>query len=70
VVGRGGHSVISGGGDVIAAGEVRFVNGTVRSLNNASGHYRPTGDSPRKAAESAFEAAGFPAAGTYKEIKQ
>ncbi len=70
VIGRGGHSLLSGGGDVLAAGEVKFVNGVVRTLNNASGHYRPSGDSARKAAESAFEAAGFPATGKYKEVKQ
>jgi hypothetical protein len=68
-VGRGGHSLLSGGGDVLAAGEVRFVNGVIKEINNASGHYRPTGDSAKNAAESAFEYAGFPAAGKYKETK-
>jgi filamentous hemagglutinin len=70
VIGRGGHSLLSSGGDVLAAGEVRFANGTVKALNNASGHYQPNGESARKAAESAFESAGFPAAGKYKETKK
>jgi RHS repeat-associated protein len=54
VVGRGGHIDLSRGDDVLAAGEVRVVNGEVRMLNNASGHYKPDA-SIEGIARSAFE---------------
>ena len=69
VIGRTGHTSLSGGSGVIAAGEVKFVNGQVKTLNNASGHYRPSGESAKNAAESAFERAGFNARDKYEEIK-
>lgn len=50
-----------------AAGEVQFLNGDVKWLNNASGHYKPVGANAKKAAESAFEQAGFNGAGKYTE---
>jgi RHS repeat-associated protein len=59
VVGRSGHVSLAGGGDVLAAGEANFVNGTLKSVNNASGHYAPSGASAQNAAESAFQKAGF-----------
>ncbi|HYC71778.1 MAG TPA: hypothetical protein VEB66_11265, partial [Opitutaceae bacterium] len=41
VLGRG-HSVISGGDEVVFAGSIKFDNqGHVREVTNASGHYRP-----------------------------
>lgn len=67
VIGREGHISLARGAGVTAAGEARFVNGAIRSLNNASGHYRPAGDSARQAAEGAFNNAGFNASGTYVE---
>ncbi|MGH8051121.1 MAG: RHS repeat-associated core domain-containing protein [Arenimonas sp.] len=67
VIGKTGHTSLSGGANVLAAGEARFVNGALKSLNNASGHYKPSGPSAAEAAESAFERAGFKAAETYKE---
>lgn len=60
-------AILSLGADVMAAGEVRFVNGAVRSIDNASGHYRPTGASARQAAEAAFGRSGFDAVGKYSE---
>lgn len=67
VVGRTPHTSLSLGADVMAAGEVRFVNGAVRSIDNASGHYRPTGASARQAAEAAFGRSGFDAVAKYSE---
>jgi hypothetical protein len=67
VTGRTIHPTLSGGADVLAAGEARFVNGALRSINNASGHYRPSGASAQAAAEAAFGRAGFDAAGKYTE---
>ena len=67
IIGRTGHTSLSRGADVLAAGEARFANGSLRSLDNASGHYRPSGNSAREAAESAFERSGFDAADKYRE---
>jgi len=67
VIGRTGHTSLSQGADVLAAGEARFVNGSLRSLDNASGHYQTSGMAARSAAESAFQKAGFDAAGKYTE---
>jgi len=67
VIGRTGHPSLSGGADVLAAGEARFVNGRLQSINNASGHYQPSGAAAQSAAESAFERAGFDATGKYIE---
>ena len=58
MVGRGGHIDLSRGAGVAAAGEVRVVNGEVRMLNNASGHYQPDA-SIGGIARSAFENAGL-----------
>jgi hypothetical protein len=65
VIGRTPHTSLSRGADVLAAGEVRFVNGTLRSIDNASGHYRPNGTAAQDAAETAFGRAGFDASGKY-----
>jgi hypothetical protein len=69
VVGKTGHISLSRGGDVLAAGEVKFVNGEIRSINNASGHYRPSGESAQNAAQAAFQNAGFSSFGKYSEVK-
>ncbi|WP_315774135.1 MULTISPECIES: RHS repeat-associated core domain-containing protein [unclassified Bradyrhizobium] len=69
VLGRSGHIALSGGADVRAAGEARFVNGELRAIDNASGHYQPSGLSAQAAAEEAFGKAGFDAAGKYIERK-
>ena len=68
VLGKGGHTALANGRDVLAAGEVKFVNGSIRSINNQSGHYQPSGSSAQRAAESAFEKAGFDSAGKYVEM--
>jgi len=36
------HSWLSQGEDVIAAGEIKYSNGKIVEINNASGHYLPT----------------------------
>lgn len=36
------HSWLSKGEDVLAAGELKFRNGNLVEINNASGHYLPT----------------------------
>nr|WP_251044664.1 MULTISPECIES: RHS repeat-associated core domain-containing protein [unclassified Lysobacter] len=69
IVGRTPHTSLARGADVIAAGEARFVNGELRSIDNASGHYRPSGESARDAAEAAFNRAGLNASGKYTERK-
>ena len=62
-----GLTALARGADVLAAGEVRFFQGSVKQINNASGHYKSAGDSARSAAESAFINSGFAAAGRYVE---
>ncbi|MCB9560991.1 MAG: hypothetical protein H6708_11340 [Kofleriaceae bacterium] len=46
-----------------------FVDGEIKSINNSSGHYLPSGESPAQVAEQAFEEAGFAAAGKYVEMR-
>ena len=66
---RYGHIDLANGGDVLAAGEVRIVNGEVVSINNASGHYRPSGPTAQVAAEDAFASSGLPVrTGAYEEV--
>ncbi len=67
IIGRTPHTSLSRGADVLAAGEARFVNGALRSIDNASGHYRPSGTMAQSAAESAFQRAGFDSANKYIE---
>jgi len=38
------HTFLTGGADVLAAGTVKFNNGSIRAITNASGHYIPTPD--------------------------
>jgi hypothetical protein len=69
VVANRGHIDLANGSDVLAAGEVRIVNSQIRSINNASGHYRPSGSSTQSAAEDAFNALDLDVApGEYREI--
>ncbi len=66
---RFGHIDLANGGNVLAAGEFRIVQGQVRSINNASGHYRPVGPSAQAAAEQAFGSSGLMVrSGAYTEI--
>lgn len=54
-----GHLDLAQGKDVLAAGEGKILNGNVNFLDNASGHYLPTGQSAQQAAVDAFSNAGF-----------
>ncbi len=66
---RYGHIDLANGGDVLAAGEVHIVNGQIRSINNASGHYQPSGSAAQSAAENAFSGLDLDIApGAYREI--
>ena len=67
VIEKTGHLSLSQGANVLSAGEARFVNGALNSINNASGHFKPFGSSAANAAESAFGNAGFEAAGKFIE---
>jgi hypothetical protein len=64
----GGHIDLAGGAPVRAAGEVTIVRGQVHQINNASGHYRPSGPGAQAAAERAFDALGFRTADRYVEL--
>ncbi|WP_233295403.1 DUF4214 domain-containing protein [Massilia antarctica] len=54
-----GHFDLAKGGNVLAAGEGRIFSGQVKFLDNASGHYVPSGPSAQDAAIRAFTNAGF-----------
>jgi filamentous hemagglutinin len=61
------HIGLSGGKNVLAAGEAKLVNGQIRYIDNLSGHYQPSGPSALFAAEKAWSNAGFNAFGKYVE---
>ena len=63
----GGHIDLAGGLDVVAAGEVKVLDGKIVYLDNSSGHYRPSGSGAVRAATEAFEQQGFEASGKYVE---
>lgn len=65
IVGKTGHTSLTGGKPVIAAGEMRLHNGNIKSLDNASGHYQPSANAGR-VAENAFESIGLSASGKFK----
>lgn len=54
-----GHFDLAKGENILAGGEGRIYSGQVKSLDNASGHYLPEGQSARDAAINAFRNAGF-----------
>jgi hypothetical protein len=63
-----GHVDLAGGQDVLAAGEGKILWGTVKSLDNASGHYLPVGPSAESSAPDAFVNYGFKVpGGVYQE---
>jgi len=64
VVGRTGHTSLTGGAPVQAAGEVRLYNGSVKSIDNASGHYQPP-PTTGGIAERSFTGLGIDAAGRF-----
>lgn len=65
VVGKTGHTSLTGGNPVQAAGEIQLYNGNVKWLDNASGHYQPTGANIGGIAERAFQNAGLDTAGKF-----
>ncbi|MEV6964289.1 LamG-like jellyroll fold domain-containing protein [Hamadaea sp. NPDC051192] len=68
VIGKGdGHTMLARGLPVRAAGEVKLKSGRILEINNYSGHYQPYGSNAAKAAEQAFNDAGFDATGKYVE---
>ncbi len=54
-----GHISLANKQPVLAAGEAKFIGGQLVKLNNKSGHYRPSGEFPKAAAEEAFSKAGL-----------
>jgi hypothetical protein len=54
---------------VRAAGEFTRKGGEIVSINNASGHYRPSGSAARTAALDAMSARGLKVTGQYIEIE-
>ncbi|MDQ1925054.1 hemagglutinin repeat-containing protein, partial [Massilia pseudoviolaceinigra] len=54
-----GHFDLAKGENILAGGEGRIYSGQVKTLDNASGHYLPEGQSAQDAAVKAFKDAGF-----------
>jgi filamentous hemagglutinin len=63
----GGYIDLANGKSVIAAGEVKIVSGKVKYIDNASGHYEPSGRAAQAVAENAFSQKGLDVAGKYIE---
>ncbi len=64
IVGRSGHTSLTGGAPVQAAGELQLYNGKVKWIDNASGHYQPSSNIG-SVAETAFNNAGLDATGKF-----
>ncbi|MCH8512812.1 MAG: hypothetical protein LAT83_14345, partial [Kiritimatiellae bacterium] len=64
----GGHIDLAGGRPVLAAGEVKILNGKVIYIDNSSGHYMPSGSSAQAAAEAAFRNANLQPASYIEKI--
>ena len=58
IVGQG-HAHLAQGRDIRAAGQVQVSGGRIIQVDNASGHYLPSGSDTRHAALEAFRAHGF-----------
>lgn len=54
VLGKSPHTSLTNNMRVQAAGEVQLYNGKIKWLDNASGHYQPSGPQIKDIAESAF----------------
>lgn len=65
IVGRSAHTSLTGGAQVRAAGEVQLFNGRIKWIDNASGHYRPTGVQLGPLVEGAFNSIGLDATGKF-----
>lgn len=64
VLGKSGHTSLTGGKAVQAAGEVHIVNGKIKYIDNSSGHYQPP-KTTGNIAEDAFKNAGFDSQGKF-----
>ena len=65
IVGATGHTSLTGGKPVLAAGEIRLYNGNVKWLDNASGHYQPAASIGSFAEKAFIDQAGLNAAGKF-----
>lgn len=65
VVGKTGHTSLTGGAPAQAAGEIKIVNGSVKSVDNASGHFQPVGVTIESITENAFKNIGIDTSGKY-----
>ncbi len=65
VLGKTAHTSLTGGSPVQAAGEIQLHNGNVKWIDNASGHYQPTGPDVGRVAESALGSAGLNTSGKF-----
>jgi RHS repeat-associated protein len=63
----GGHIDLANGMPVLAAGELKVVNGELKYIDNTSGHYQPTGESPRRIIEKTLKDLGFDVTDKYVE---
>lgn len=66
VVGKSGHTSLANGADVQAAGEIQLYNGNVKWVDNASGHYQPTGPGLSNLVESTFNDIGLDTTGKFE----
>jgi hypothetical protein len=65
IVGRSAHTSLTVGAEVRAAGEVQLFNGRIKWIDNASGHYQPTGIHLGPLVEDAFNSIGLDATGKF-----
>lgn len=65
VVGKTPHTSLTSGSPVLAAGEIQLHNGSVKWIDNASGHYQPTGPDVGRIAESTLGNAGLNTSGKF-----
>ena len=63
----GGHIDLASGKNIIAAGEVKIIGGKIKHIDNSSGHYLPSGEDAKRAAEYAFKMNGIDIVGKYIE---
>ena len=65
VIGKTGHTSLTGGAPVQAAGEIKVVNGSVKSVDNASGHFQPVGGAIESITKNAFNNIGIDTSGKF-----
>jgi len=66
VVGKSPHTSLTNNAPVKVAGEIQLFNGDVKWVDNASGHYQPTGAGIKNIAEAAFNDIGIDASGKFR----